>query len=120
MYWITIFNDFYGIIKSIKIMVYWIMIFKGFIKVIMYLIKTFKKSIKVMVYSIRILKKYIQIIVYWIKTFIDSLKVYLKKSLTLINIRLLIIFNNFSSISINTHPLKFSYIFPQYLKRIFH
>ena len=44
----------------------------------------------------------------------------LKNSLIFIDIRLLIIFNNFSSMSINTHPLKFSYDFSKYLKRFFH
>ena len=47
------FNDFHGIIKSIKIMVYWIIILKDFIKVKVYSIKTFKKFIKVLVYSIK-------------------------------------------------------------------
>ena len=51
---ITIFNDFYGIIKFIKIMVYWIITFKDSIKVRVYSIKTFKKSIKVMIYLIKI------------------------------------------------------------------
>ena len=53
VYWIMTFNDFHGIKKCIKIMVYWITIFKDSIKVIVYSIKTFKKSIKVMVYSIK-------------------------------------------------------------------
>ena len=48
-----IFNDFYEIIKSKKIMVYWIMIFKDSIKVMVYSIKTLKNSIKIMVYLIK-------------------------------------------------------------------
>ena len=36
VYWIRTFNDFHGITKSIKIMVYWIMTFKD--KVMVYLI----------------------------------------------------------------------------------
>ena len=48
-------NDFNGITKCIKIM--------------MYSIKTLKKSIKFMVYSIKTLTKSIKVMVYWIKTF---------------------------------------------------
>ena len=70
-----------------------------------------------MVYSIKTLKKYIKVMVYSIKTFIDSKSILvLKKSFTFIDIRLLITFNDFSNRSINIHPLKFSYVFPQYLK----
>ena len=43
----------------------------------------------------------------------------LKKSLTFIDIRLLITFNDFFSRSINTHPLKFSCAFSKDLKRLF-
>ena len=35
--------DFHGITPFIKIMVYWITIFKDFVKVIVYFIKTLKK-----------------------------------------------------------------------------
>ena len=98
-------------------MVYWIITFKKSIKVMIYSIKTFKKSIKVMVYLNKTLKKFIKVMMYWIKTFIDSLKIYcIEKVIIFIDIRLLITFNDFSSISINTHPLKFSYVFPQDLK----
>ena len=41
MYWIKTFNDFHEIRKFIKIMMYWITIFKNFIKVMEYSIKTF-------------------------------------------------------------------------------
>ena len=46
MYWIRTFNDFHGIIKSIKIMVHLIMTLKDSIKVMVYLIKTFIKVYK--------------------------------------------------------------------------
>ena len=60
-YWIKIFNDFHGIIKSIKITMYWIM--------------TFKESIKVIMYSIKALKMFIKINMYSIITFINSINV---------------------------------------------
>ena len=104
--------------------------FKNSIKVMMYSNKTLKKFIKIMMFSIKIFSIYI---------FHDFKKIYksqvifnynfyklsksipvLKKSLTFIGIRLLITFNNFSSMSINTHPLKFSYDFSKDLKRFFH
>ena len=50
VYLITIFNNFYGITKSIKIMMYLITTFKDSIKIMVYSIKTFKNFIKVMLY----------------------------------------------------------------------
>ena len=46
VYRITNFNDFHGITKSIKFMVYWITTFKDSIKVMVYSIKTLKKIYK--------------------------------------------------------------------------
>ena len=79
MYRITTFNDFHGSTKFIKIMVYWITIFKDSIKVMVYSIMTLKKSIKSWYIRLRLfktLKKSIKVMMYWIKIFINSLKVY--------------------------------------------
>ena len=63
---------------------------------------------------------FIKVKMYSITTFKLSKSIsVLKKSLTFIDIRLLITFNDFSSKSINTYSSKFFYTFRKDLKRFF-